>query len=119
MGAKVTQRGTVSKSGQSRVMPKPGSRKGIPNKATANAREAIARFVDGNAERLQGWLDQIAETDGPKAAWQCFMDTLEFHVPKLARTEITGPNGGPQQIMFTVSQLRRMADEQEIKEVQG
>lgn len=87
---------TVSKSGQK--MPKAGSRKGIPNKATANAREAIARFVDGNAERLQGWLDQIAETDGPKAAWQCFMDTLEFHVPKLARTELTGANGGPVQV---------------------
>ncbi len=88
--------GTVSKSGQSkRPQPKGGSRKGIPNKATANAREAIARFVDGNAERLQGWLDQIAETDGPKAAWQCFMDTLEFHVPKLARTEMTGKDGGP------------------------
>jgi len=88
--------GTVSTSGQpKRPQPKGGSRKGIPNKATANAREAIARFVDGNAERLQGWLDQIAETDGPKAAWQCFMDTLEFHVPKLARTEMTGKDGGP------------------------
>jgi hypothetical protein len=90
--------GKVSKSGHPRPQPKGGSRKGIPNKATANAREAIARFVDGNAERLQGWLDQIAETDGPKAAWQCFMDTLEFHVPKLARTELTGKDGDPMQV---------------------
>lgn len=74
-----------------------GSRKGIPNKATANAREAIALFVDNNSDRLQGWLDQIAETDGPKAAFQCLMDVLEYHVPKLARTEHTGDGGGPVQ----------------------
>jgi hypothetical protein len=71
--------------------------KGSPNKATQAAREAIARFVDGNAHQLQGWLDEIAEIDGPRAAYQCFMDVVEYHVPKLARTELSGPNGGPQQ----------------------
>lgn len=77
---------------------KPGERRGgrqagTPNKATANAREAIAAFVDGNTERLQGWLDQIAETEGPKVAFGCVVDLLEFHVPKLARTEMTGKDG--------------------------
>ena len=71
-----------------------GSRKGVPNRATANAREAIARFVDGNVERLQEWLDQIAKTDGPKDAFRCLMDVMEYHVPKLARTELTGKDGG-------------------------
>lgn len=61
----------------------------MPNKATANAREAIARFVDGNADKLQGWLDEIAATEGPKEAFKCFSDVLEYHVPKLARTETT------------------------------
>lgn len=75
--------------------PPGGSRKGSPNKSTAAAREAIARFVDGNTDRLQEWLDQIAEQDGPKAAFQCFMDVVEYHVPKLARTEHTGADGGP------------------------
>jgi hypothetical protein len=79
-----------------------GREKGVPNKATANAREAIARFVDGNAERLQGWLDEIAEAQGAKAAYDCFMDVLEYHVPKLARTELTGQNGGPVQLSGTV-----------------
>lgn len=69
--------------------------KGAINKSTANAREAIGRFVDGNSERLQDWLDQIAQTEGPKAAFQCVVDLLEFHVPKLARTEVTGRDGGP------------------------
>lgn len=80
-----------------------GRQKGTPNKATANARAAIAVFVDGNTERLQGWLDQIAETDGPKAAFQCLMDVMEYHVPKLARTEVTGANGGPQETVSTVN----------------
>jgi hypothetical protein len=70
-----------------------GSRKGIPNKSTAQAREAIALFVDGNADRLQGWLDQIAEDKGPQAAFDCFTSLLEYHVPKLARHELTGQNG--------------------------
>ena len=76
-----------------------GRPKGVPNKATANAREAIARFVDGNADRLQEWLDAIAEQDGPKAAFQCLIDVMEYHVPKLARTELTGKDGGPMQIV--------------------
>lgn len=80
-----------------------GSRKGAPNKATANAREAIARFVDGNAERLQGWLEQIAEDPkhGPLAAFKCVQEVMEYHIPKLARTELTGPNGGPVVIKAT------------------
>jgi hypothetical protein len=72
-----------------------GRRKGSGNKVTANAREAIARFVDGNAKRLQGWLDEIAEEEGSKSAFACFVDLLEFHVPKLARTEMTGADGAP------------------------
>jgi len=35
---------------------------GSPNKSTALAREAIARFVDGNSYKLQEWLDSIAKT---------------------------------------------------------
>ena len=72
-----------------------GSRKGSPNKATAAAREAIAAFVDGNADRLQGWLDDIAKEKGPQAAFECFSTLLEYHVPKLARQEITGKDNGP------------------------
>lgn len=66
-----------------------------PNKSTLAAREAIASFVDGNADRLQGWLDEIAEEKGALEAFRAFTDLLEFHVPKLARTEVTGAGGGP------------------------
>ena len=94
----------------------PSKRKGIPNKATRDAREAITRFVDDNAERLQGWLDQIAngvpmvDAEGlrvvdehgrvrwevppnPQKAFEMVQTCIEFAVPKLARQELTGPGG--------------------------
>lgn len=67
--------------------PGPGRPKGLPNKATVNAREAIAKFVDSNADRLTGWLDAIALKD-PLAAFNAFMSVVEYHIPKLARQEI-------------------------------
>ena len=30
---------------------------------------------------------------GPKVAFDCFMQVAEYHVPKLARTEVTGQDG--------------------------
>lgn len=76
-----------------------GRPKGIPNKQTIAAREAIAEFVDGNAHRLTGWLDQVAETD-PAKAFQMFQSVVEYHIPKLARTDttLTGADGGPVKI---------------------
>ncbi len=74
---------------------------GVPNKSTALAREAIARFVDGNSHKLQDWLDEIA-TDpkyGPKYAFECFMQVAEYHIPKLARTEHTGDEDQPVKIV--------------------
>ena len=63
-----------------------GRGKGVTNKSTLKAREAIASFVDDNSERLTEWLDQIA-VDSPKDAFTCFMSVVEYHIPKLARTE--------------------------------
>lgn len=77
-----------------------GRKKGVPNKATQNAREAIGRFVDGNAHRVQEWLDKIEKEDGPKAAFDCYLKLIEFHVPRLSRAEITGENGGPVQVVI-------------------
>jgi len=66
--------------------PGAGRKKGTPNKSTALAREAIALFVDNNAHRLEAWLDEIAISN-PKAAFDSFMSVVEYHLPKLARTE--------------------------------
>ena len=83
-----------------------GRKKGIPNKATAQAREAIALFVDGNAHRLAEWLDQVANGDGdakpnPAKAFELFQSVVEYHVPKLARTELTGKDDGPVEMVVT------------------
>ena len=82
-----------------------GRPKGSANKATKEAREAIAEFVNGNADRLTGWLDQVAEgvlkpngedyavAPNPAKAFELYQSVIEYHVPKLARTEHTGEGG--------------------------
>ena len=87
---------------------------GTPNKATNQARQAIASFVDGNAHRLTEWLDQVAQgvkvveqdEDGepvekyivppnPAKAFDMFQSVVEYHVPKLARMEVAGDPDAP------------------------
>jgi len=74
---------------------------GVPNKVTQEAREAIAMFVDNNAHRLEYWLTSVAEGDpkhdikpNPAKAFEMFQSVVEYHVPKLARTELTGADQG-------------------------
>lgn len=103
--AKQGNPGTVQESAK-KPQPKGGSRKGVPNKATQGAREAIALFVDGNAHRLTGWLDQVAKgthngKPDPAKAFDMFQSVVEYHIPKLARTEVTGKGGGPVVVALT------------------
>lgn len=90
--------------------PGAGRRRGTPNKATVKAREAIALFVDGNSAQLQALLDEIRAKDGPRAAWDCIMDLVEYHVPKLARSEIVGEGGGPVKHQVNIVDPTRRAD---------
>ena len=80
----------------------PGRPKGLQNKTTVQAREAIALFVDDNAPRLAEWLNKVADGDpvndvkpNPAKAFELFQSVIEYHVPKLARTELTGADEGP------------------------
>ena len=87
---------------------------GTPNKATNEARQAIASFVDGNAHRLTEWLDQVAQgvkvmeqdengepvekyivPPNPAKAFDMFQSVVEYHVPKLARMEVAGDPDAP------------------------
>lgn len=90
-----------------------GRPKGSPNKSTQAAREAIALFVDGNVGRLTDWLNQVAngvpEADikpNPAKAFELFQSVVEYHIPKLARTEHTGEGGGPVIIAATTQDER-------------
>jgi hypothetical protein len=65
-----------------------GRVKGTPNKSTDRARQAIAQFCESNSERMQGWLDDVA-TDDPYKALMIVKDLLEYHVPKLSRSDNT------------------------------
>lgn len=71
-----------------------GRPRGVENRATSMAREAIARFVDSNIDQLHEWLERIAE-ENPKAAFDCLMSVCEYHIPKLARSEIAGDPDAP------------------------
>ena len=90
--------------------PGPGRPKGCANKDTVTVREAIARVLEGNAGNFSRWLARVAEgekdasgDDDSEAKWlrkpdpglalKLAMDMAEYHIPKLARTEINGEIG--------------------------
>ena len=89
----------VSKTGDPRLdnLSRAGRPKGVPNKATSKAREAFATFVEGNVDRMQEWLEDIAADPkhGPKVAFDCLLAVSEYHIPKLARTEHAGDPDAP------------------------
>jgi hypothetical protein len=71
-----------------------GRAKGVPNKSTAAVREAIAKMAELNAPRFSNWLDQVA-AKSPEKACDIYLRAIEYHIPKLARTEVTGTDGQP------------------------
>jgi len=73
-----------------------GSRKGVPNKATADVRQAIAEFASANVHRMSEWLDSI---DDPARAMDLYLRAIEYHIPKLQRSEHTGKDGGPMELV--------------------
>jgi hypothetical protein len=64
-----------------------GSRKGIPNKATKEIREAFKLLVEDNLDNMKVWLSDVAEDD-PERALNILLKMSEFVVPKLQRQEI-------------------------------
>ena len=88
-----------------------GRPSGRPNKVTQEARQAIALFVDQNAHRLAEWLDAVAEGDitndikpNPAKAFELFQSVVEYHIPKLARTEHAGDANNPIEMKVTWAQ---------------
>jgi hypothetical protein len=110
-----------------------GRPKGAPNKTTASARQAFSTLVEGNASKMQSWLERVADgiplmesiKDGektikrqaerngiplwlvppsPDKALDIMQKMAEYHIPKLARTEHVGENNGP--IKYEVEWLK-------------
>jgi hypothetical protein len=95
-----------------------GRKKGVPNRATADVREAIAMLLKRNTDKLEKWLHAVAEgekvtrEDGkvrwlrmpdPGHALRLMSDLAEYHIPKLARTELTGKDGEDLQITWPLA----------------
>jgi hypothetical protein len=78
----------------------PGRPKGMPNKSTSIVREAIANLLERNAPNMDRWLNEVADKD-PHKALDIIQKLSEYHIPKLARTEVTGAGGGPQEHIVT------------------
>lgn len=67
-----------------------GRKRGVPNKITQDVRKTMALFAERNIGELEGWIDRVAKNDPARAA-DLYLRALEYHVPKLARTEIANP----------------------------
>jgi len=80
-----------------------GRPKGSPNKSTAAVREAIAKMAEMNAPRFALWLDEVAQKS-PEKACDIYLRAIEYHIPKLARTEVTGTDGQPVQMQVSWAQ---------------
>ena len=81
---------------------------GSPNKSTAMVREAIATLLERNSEKMDEWLQLVAYGDEslgikpqPDKALDIMQKMAEYHIPKLARTEVTGKDDGPVELVIT------------------
>lgn len=78
---------------------------GSVNKATKTFRETVSRLLEDNAENVAKWLIEVAEGNpekelkaDPKGALTLLAQMAEYATPKLARTEVTGKDGGALEI---------------------
>ena len=78
---------------------KTGGRKaGTPNVVTADVRASIALIAQRNVESVESWLRQV---DDPAKRVDLFLRMIEYHIPKLTRAELSGPDGGPLAVNIT------------------
>jgi|DEB19_MinimDraft_3_1074340.scaffolds.fasta_scaffold20561_2 hypothetical protein len=79
-----------------------GRPKGAVNRVTNEFRETVRCLLEDNSENVSRWLELVAEGDpdreirpDPYKALDMIAKLAEYATPKLARTEMTGANGGP------------------------
>ena len=69
---------------------KNGRPKGSQNKATKDVRACIALIAERQIDKLESW---IAEVEDPHKRADLLLRLFEYHIPKLARQELTGKDG--------------------------
>jgi len=96
----------ISKQVKSTGRPRPpaagmGRKKGSINKATKAFRDTVTALLENNSENVGIWLETVANGDGdqvkpdPKGALALLAQLAEFASPKLARTEHSGVDNTP------------------------
>ena len=83
-----------------------GRPKGIPNKLNGSVREMIARMAETTAEDFEFWLKDVAQgissgKPDPARAAELYLKAIEYHIPKLARTEVSGDQDKPVKLVVT------------------
>ena len=95
--------------GRPKGSPKPansGRKAGVPNKSSRDVREAIAEFARANVDQMSEWLEAIPD---PARRLDLYLRAIEYHIPKVARTEVTGADGGPLTVSTEVN-LKGLTD---------
>ena len=78
---------------------------GTPNKATTEFRQTVTALLEKNAANVDLWLQQVADGNGDKTkadpgkALDLLAKLAEFAAPKLSRSELSGPDGRPIELL--------------------
>ena len=75
-----------------------GRARGTPNKVSSAKRAAFLATFENLAPELEGWL-RTGAAESPLKAADILVRMAEYHLPKLARNEMTGTDGEPIQIV--------------------
>lgn len=81
-----------------------GRQPGSLNKATREFRDTVTKLLSDNADNVATWLAEVANGKGdgkgdPAKALDLLAKLAEFAAPKLGRTELTGKDGGPIEVV--------------------
>lgn len=64
-----------------------GRKKGVPNRTTAQIREAYANLISNNIPKFESWINDVAHND-PERALKLILELSVYVIPKLASTEL-------------------------------
>jgi hypothetical protein len=81
-----------------------GRSKGTPNRTTVAARDLALEFLNGIDRDELTDLWKAAKGESATRAMALWFGALEFVMPKLGRTEVTGEGGGPLRAVFRIEE---------------